>query len=501
MILDDSHRGPKGAYRPSDGGIRPTMTWSRLPLRRGRLVALAVATVLAAPLAIPVAASAAPAAVNAHFALGRGAKPDIAVGADGTAYVAWVHEGSPGVTNQIQFCRVPRGKRACVGLQTFTLPGQQIGERPYVFLPGGNTVLILSYRCCVAIGSPYEEKSLLLRSSDAGKTFGSPLLVGTHSAWGDAVLGPDGSFYTIDDVVTAGVSVQRGNLNGSAVPAPTDRATLGGDEYGGSLAVLPGGAVLAAHYDWKGSGPKTFHVSEYSGTGDPNVAASWPTVFTGQGGSSPKTGGQDTALASGVKGTYLFTADNEVFARFEVRHWTGKTFSAPTFITPAGQDNIFPSFWEDAAGRVSLAYSSGARVVTYRSSDLKGFATAVTLKASEAFNLRGATAHDGGGFVAYDSNSDTGTVSLVPIPARRVITESVKGSTLSGKVAAFRTGQKVLLEKKTGKGWVAVRSAKLNAKGRYALALPASKVTLTWRAVAPTVEGYAEADGKPFTHS
>ncbi len=256
--------------------------------------------------------------------------------------------------------------------------------------------------------------------------------------------------------------------------------------------MLPDGSVLASH--WDGSyGKESMHVARFSGAGDPNVAASWPTVFTSAA-TSPKTGGEYTQLATGKKGTFLFSEDNEVFARFNVRKWNGTTFGAPTVITPAGQDNIFPDFWADASGRTSVAYSNDARTITYRSSDLKGFATAEVLQAVDAFHLRGATAADGGGFVAYDQNAYNGQVSLVPLPVRRVITVSVHKGAVSGKVVPFRVKQLVVLQRSTKKGWVAVATHKLNAKGAYSFTLP--EVPGRYRAVAPASEGYGEAVAK-----
>lgn len=467
--------------------------WARRALSLGVCAGL-----LVAPAAVPSAASAT-VSPNAHFALGRGGMPNLAVGKDGTAYVAWVHQGSPGVENQIQFCRVPRGKRACVGKLTFTLPGEQIGERPYVFLPDAKTVLLLSYRLLPDTNAvPDYEQTLLLRSTDGGKTFGAPQIIGTHSEEGDAKLGVGGSVWTIDDNDTFGVTVQRGSLDGSSLPTHGQVARLSEDEYGGTLATLPDGSVLAGTWDFP-HGTNTFHVYRYSGVGDPNASAGWTLAYTGLATSSPKSGGKYTQFAQGKRGVYLFTQDNEVFGRFQLRKWTGSTFTAPVFLTPVGEDNIFPSFWQDAAGRLSLAYShssNGTHFITYRSSDRSGFASTLTLKATEAYNLRGATAADGGGFVAYDTNGGSGTVSLVPIPAKRVITERVKGSLLSGKVVVAKAGQRVVLQKKTAKGWINVKATKVTATGKYAFTVPAGKAT--WRAVAPAVEGYGEADGKPF---
>ena len=461
--------------------------------RRWAAGALSLSLALAPWAGMSPAAAATPA--NGHFTLGHGEYPDVAVAPDGTAHVAWVHSSSPGSADQIQYCRVPRGRRGCVGLTTFSLPGQQIGQRPYVFLPGGNAVWVVSYRCCFTpTQSPYIEQTLILRSTDGGRTFGAPQLIGSHSAQGDAQLGPDGTLYTITDVDTFGVTVQRDALDGSAVPAASQKAGLGGDEYGGSLAVT-GSTVLAAHWDFRSSTPPTIHVSRYSGVGDPNADASWSTVFTAQGTASPRTGGSATELASGRRGVYLFSQDNELYPRFQIRKWNGSTFSAPTNITPA-EGNIFPSFWEDASGRLSVAYSNSARHMTYRSSSLHGFATAVTLRADDAFHLRGASAADGGGFVAYDNNTSAtgGRVSIVPIPVTRTVSEAVSGTTLTGKVAPFRAGQPVVLQKATAKGWVSIASHKLSAKGRFSFPLAAA--TVKYRAVAPATEGYAEGDGK-----
>ena len=132
--------------------------------------------------------------------------------------------------------------------------------------------------------------------------------------------------------------------------------------------------------------------------------------------------------------------------------------------------------------------------MTYRSSDLKGFATAVVLPSADPYDLRGATASDGGGFVAYDANAYNGKVSLVPIPVRRSISESVHHGVLAGKVVVFKAKQPVVLQRSTPKGWVGVATHRLNGKGVYSFTLP--KAAGRYRAVAAAVEGYGEADGK-----
>ena len=455
--------------------------------RRTRYATIAVALATAlTPLAVPAAASAAP-SHNTAFTIGHGEDPSIVVAKNGTAYVSWVHQGPSGNQDQIQFCTVPRGKRACSGLQTFSAP-LATGARPELLMPTPTTVLIVYYQYAGTSVVPADQ-TWLLSSTDAGKTFAAPLMIGTQLSDGGAAVDASGGLYIVNDYSAYGVTVQRDNLNGTAIPADGAQADFT-DEYGGQVAVAPGGLVFASSWD-ETDGVGTIHVWTYSGTGDPNATTSWTKALT--------QGGEDTQLANGPKGPYLFSTENAPDdPRFLVEKLTTTGSVKASYVTPKGQSNEQPTFWQDASGRLNLAYWQGDNM-RYKASDLKGWQVAAILGSGGGFHQKGATAADGGGFVAYDNEEATGPVSLVPIPVRRTISETVvKAKALTGKVAPAKAGQPVQLQLLVGKKWVAQKSTLTKATGAYAFALPAAKGT--YRAVATLLEGYAEADGASLKH-
>jgi hypothetical protein len=445
---------------------------------------IAVAVLALASTAAPVAASAA-VPKNSAFTIGHGENPTIAVGKDGTAYVAWVHQGPSGNQDQIQFCKVPRGKRACTGLQTFSAP-LATGARPQLLMPTPTSVLIAYYQYAGTSVVPADQ-TWLLASADAGKTFAAPMMIGTQVSDGGAAVDASGGLYIVNDYSSYGVTVQRDNLNGTAVPAEGAQATFT-DEYGGQVAVLPTGEVLVSHWD-ETDGVGTIHLSSFSGTGNPNATASWTTALT--------QAGEDTQLANGPKGPYLFFAENAPDdPRFLVEKLTTTGDVKAAYVTPKGQSNEQPTFWEDASGRLNLAYWQGDNM-QYKASDLKGWQAAEILGSGGGFHQRGATAADGGGFVAYDNEEATGPVSLVPIPVRRTITEAIHSGKLAGKVLPGVAHQTVQLQVLVGKHWVVKKTSSTSPSGGYSFAVT---VKHTYRAVAPLIEGYAEADGAAKKH-
>jgi hypothetical protein len=473
---------------------------SRIPNgRRGRVVSLlAAATMAAVPLALAGTASAA-APKNTAFTIGHGYKPALAVQSNGTAQVAWIDPGQPGAQRQLEYCRVPRGKRACTGLQGWAMP-YGVPSTPTLLLPTPNTVLIVYYQYAGNSVTP-PDQTYLLKSGDGGQTFAAPLLIGSHDNGGGAALGPNDSIYTVNDSSSYGISVQLDNLDGVNEPAEQVQATFS-DEYGGQLAVLPSHGVLASHWD-ETDGVGTIHVSGFSGAGDPNATASWTTVVT-----QP---GEDTQLANGPKGPYLFYAENAPDdPRFGVEKVGTVGPITPHFVTPKHQSNEQPTFWEDAAGRLNLAYWQDD-FMFYRASDLKGWAATETLKAPGGDDERGATAADGGGFVAYDTDDITGKVTLVPIPVRRTVSAGISveikdnptaGTKKSYFVAGFvkppHAGQAVVLQVLVNKHWVATKVTHTTATGQYRF--PVTVTGKTYRVVATEMEGYAEADSVKVKH-
>jgi hypothetical protein len=459
----------------------------RRTIRASRAAALlSVAALALSPLTVAPASAAA--AKNSAFTIGAGEDPTIAVDKAGTAYVTWVHQGPSGHQDQLQFCKVPRGTRKCTDLQTFSAP-LATGDRAQILMPNPTTVYIVYYQYAGAYGVPSPDQTWLLASTDGGATFAAPVYIGTQDPEGGAALDATGGVYLVIDSSTYGITVQRDNLNGTAVPAESALATFPVDWYGGNVAVAASGQVFVSSWN-ETDGVGTIHISSFSGTGDPNATASWTTVLT--------QGGEDTQLGNGPKGVYLFSSENASSdPRFLVEKLTTTGDVKASYVTGKGQANEQPTFWEDASGRLNLAYWQGD-FMRYKASDLKGWQAAEILGSPGGFHQRGATAADGGGFVAYDNEEATGPVSLVPIPVRRTITEAVKAGKLAGKVLPAKAGQAVELEAQVGKKWIVKKTTKTKATGAYTFTLPATKGI--YRAVAPVLEGYAEADGASVKH-
>ena len=451
----------------------------------GLIAALACTALAVGPLAVAPASAAA--AKNSAFTIGHGEDPTIAVDKAGTAYVTWVHQGPSGHQDQLQFCKVPRGTRKCTNLQTFTAPLAP-GDRAQILMPNPTTVYIVYYQYAGPYGVPSPDQTWLLASTDGGATFGAPVYIGTQDPEGGAALDASGGIYLVTDASTYGVTVQRANLNGTAVPAETALARFP-DWYGGNVAVAANGQVFVSSWN-ETDGVGTIHVSSFSGTGDPNATASWTTALT--------QGGEDTQLGNGPKGVYLFSSENASSdPRFLVEKLTTTGDVNATYVTPKGQANEQPTFWEDASGRLNLAYKQGDNL-RYKASDLKGWQVAEILGSGGGYHQRGATAADGGGFVAYDSLDAVGAVSLAPIPVRRTISEGVKAGHLAGKVLPAKAGQPVVLQFYSHGKWVVKKTVATKASGAYSFALPRTKGY--YRAAAPVLEGYAEADGAKVKH-
>ena len=85
-------------------------------------------------------AGAGPAAAAPGF-LGRGHDPGVAVDGAGTAHVAWLAEA--GDAGTLEYCQVPRGKRACALRRSVPLSEDGFGK-VQVLLPRPGTVQIVA---------------------------------------------------------------------------------------------------------------------------------------------------------------------------------------------------------------------------------------------------------------------------------------------------------------------------------------------------------------------
>ena len=465
----------------------PTGTTIR-PAAVGTL-ASAACLVAGVALAGPAAAAAVP---NTVFQIGVGSSPGLAIGSDGTAYIAFDHNQNVSSDDDtVQLCRIPRGHRGCASLTTIALPDLGVGgDGPKVFLPAAGTVEIISSR-----ESPTTTTNDLIytvTSTDNGATFGSPVALGPSGVTAPTAIAiGNGRFASISRSTTAGTFVE---AYGPAGTAPdTNAAPISSDEYGGTLARTSDGSLLAGHYDSPAGTPNVASIQRYAGSGPISSPASWSTVFT--------TGASETQLVSGPSGTYLFDR-RDSDTRFEVRKWTGATFGAPSLPGVENGDDFGANLDEDSQGRLNIVYRHSGALVVISSLDGAHFSSArglvPDLDTVFIYNPRAAEIGDGGGFATFDSNGD-GKVYAVAIPLIRQISGKVAHGKVSGTDKGAVKDQPVLLQEKGKHGYVTVASSKFQAHGAYSFAVPKHTATLTLRVLAPAVEGYAPDQSKPIT--
>jgi hypothetical protein len=366
-------------------------------------------------LAVLLLAAAAPAAkASSSFAVGTGNKPQIAVDSAGTAYVVFNH-ATGGLTSSVQFCKVPRGAKACSSSLELTAD-QESFSPPYVFLPAPGVVQIITTRCCYT--GP--NQTLLFTSTDGGASFGPAQLVGSLDPSGDAILGPGNAISAVTDTVTASTKYQRVPADGSAPVTATSDLTS--DEYGGTVGLFNGNPVVA-FWDFSSGQPNHVDFSAYRGSGDPNDAASWTPA-------TPVGPGSSTRIASGPSGLFLMYQDGQPGQEhYYVRRYDGSAFGAPVDIS-GRETGYVNDFFEDPSGRLHAVWRVNPGAVRYTTStNGTTWSPVVTAddegSAGGPFALQEAEAGDGQGWVAFDAGAGEGQIRLAPIAPARTTSATV----------------------------------------------------------------------------
>lgn len=200
-----------------------------------------------------VLAGAAPAAA-APAMLGAGEDPGVAVDRAETAHVAWLAEPSAG-RPLLEYCQVPRGRRACSVRRTFDLPRSGVGD-VQVLAPRPGAVFLVT--------SVLNDRGVIFGSADGGATF-APARMGELIRVDQAVFGP-------------GETINLMSGTGDFVRFGTDGSGPAGwavsfDERTAALfnTLAPYGSGYAAFL----SGAARTRSLLYSGIGDPNLPQSW----------------------------------------------------------------------------------------------------------------------------------------------------------------------------------------------------------------------------------
>jgi hypothetical protein len=224
-----------------------------------------------------VLAAASPAAARPGN-LGTGHDPGVAVDAAGTAHVAWLADAGAG--GVLEYCRVPRGERACASRTQVPLEDDGFGK-VQVMLPAPGVVQILA---------PLLDPSPLLTSVDGGVTFARRDLFDLP-AIESAFYGPGNAISIMSGSGPA--SYGRFAPDGSGPDGlPVTLADLY-DSLDTTLA--PWGNGLVALFAGSGG----LDAALWNGLGDPNLQQSWvPGPFLGENGNDP-------SAAAGRSGTFV----------------------------------------------------------------------------------------------------------------------------------------------------------------------------------------------------
>ena len=348
--------------------------------------------------------SAAPAAAAVPFQVGVGEDPDVAVAPNGTAHIVW--SSRPIGAEQVHYCQVPRGARACGVRRTVTPPGT--GDTPAVLL-SGNSIFIVASRL-----SSNPSGTFLYTSANGGQSFSGPTRIGTLGyGLDDAVLGPGGAISGVNQID----GYQRMPLSG--LPLPTGSVKHGGFR---SVALFQGQIPVVASAE--GS-------SYYDGTGDHNDTMNW----TGVAPHVPATEGE-VRLAGGPQGVVLLYRSRGALI---ARKFTGNSFSAGVRVSEVG-DPTGPGLFADAATGVFHAVWQDNRAPNevrwaVSADGVRWSGPHTLVREDDVFHTRVSAAPDRQGFAVWDRNSIDGPVRAAALEPLTATTEPgiVGGPTSSSR--------------------------------------------------------------------
>lgn len=423
-----------------------------------RRASFAVCVALAAAIALAVA----PSALAAVFPLSsdpRAEHPAIAVDDAGTAHVAWTLSAGIPADDQLIYCRVPRGAKACELTHAIALPRTDF-TGPRVVLGRSGAVILVSGRCCFPALPVFA-----VSSADGGQTFGSPVQIAAEFSGGaewEAAVGPGDFSLALSGGNSGpdGAAIWRAApLDGSS-PEPKAELAPFPQAYFTSTGFPAPTNPIAAYTDLE-----DVYLRQWSGSGDYNSAASWAPATHVVRGTEPK-------LASGPKGVYLIYRGWKPPYQYFVRRFDGVGFpvGSQTTVSDPGtrQSAIFRDFAEDGGGNLHAAFRQRSerrswglhhRVSTDGGKSWKPTELLARGKAAEdLFNLRLGAGADGGGAIVGDHNGE-GPVWFAPF--------GPSGGDGAGCPATVKLGKAIAraLEgcfKRDGGKYVAVGAVKLN---------------------------------------
>jgi len=189
--------------------------------------------------ALGLGALAAPGAHTATpFTAGVGAKPSVAVGADGAGHVVWATTED---NSRVGYCRAAAGSTACNRTDALSFPAAAANStgRPVVFTPAANKVVIVA-GCWNCGGGGVTDRTYRWTSINNGESFGAPVEI-------DRGLETNGTGLWLDG---AGLFVAASGSRAKGADLTTgdgvQYATGGIFVYGPEVARVPGANKLVA---------------------------------------------------------------------------------------------------------------------------------------------------------------------------------------------------------------------------------------------------------------
>lgn len=348
----------------------------------------------------------------------NGADPSIAVDSAGTGHVAWYAQ--TGSTNQVVYCRLPRGASDCSVRKVLATPGNQSTfNRSQILLSGSKVILIASFINDIRAWI----------SPDGGTTWpASPVILSKDTSLNQAVVGAGGfSVNMIGDLGPRFVSAALDGSNAATTPFSL-YAGLGdasSNFQGGGVGMLNSTTPIVTFSDGERSWIRRYNPSAIT----PNSAANWlPAQQLG-------TRESQTAITSGPSGTYTVSASlpdhplgyGPIVRRIGDDGTVGaaQNIRAPYAQTGPGFDSTtLPTISEDAGGRVHAIYmlANAANPLVYQWSkrgETWGQPTTLIAEAPQARGMQIGAGPDGGGWLTYEINPGAfGQIHVLDLAAK-----------------------------------------------------------------------------------
>jgi hypothetical protein len=403
----------------------------------------------------------------------------VAIEPDGGLVVAYGIGAGEGET---AVCVLARAGHACTHKTTLSpLSGDDLFGSTYAFISSANHVSVLQTDCC---DSSTNGGDLLFTSANGGKSFGSPVRIGTMTASAAALVNGRIVFLGGDD--GGGAQVESVPV-GASGPPPSTATAIKQEAVDVGVGSYHNGVLIAADDD---GSPDTTRVAYAPAGSDFDASSSYHIVGTFSGQS-----------LTGISGGALVTQKTSGGEELELRMFNGSGFGAEHAVphTKGGGPEWF-GVDQDPSGRAHVFSES-----THLSHDYDLYEQSTTTGAHWSGPLNLGNAIDAGSFaVALDARGSglvLGTDPAVgfPVLGSQSVSFTLKHSsvrkgrsvTASGVVSPHGAGRRVELQVERSGRWYDVGSTHESSAGKFTFTIKGKTAGKHgYRAVVSDLAGY-----------